>query len=839
MLDAVWIDYFDFTTQLFDRYLYVNEIYDIKISTSYITKNITLNLVDGLNREFNVSYYPDYNNQSIIGSNVFSLISVTESFNTSIGEYNYTFRVILNDEIYDGWDLTGYAIGYGYNDSSGYVPIDNTYNIYNLGGLTQYESNGWAGKTEGGNVYEIYAADTRASIMIDTYDFDVIPQALPPDESERDLINYLQSDWYIHNPVRNETFDMHPTGRLLSTGWGATARPYTSYPLGFHIYDDNVTATRQLYIEKEFRRNITATDGEIVYVQFNTMNIDPNTYGGQFRVQEQSINKHGSSWIALQMRWNSTGGLDVYNSTLGGWTDIVKTSIYGWYNITAALDVSDKTVDIWVEGFKYIDDLPFTDNFADQLGCIFFGTINTVTTNNNFYIDDVYVYTDFDANYGGRAKAETIYRKLQHWSMKFGYGIEAPDGVQEESMQQGWIAFGVEYLFDNNFVQVYKVNVTPVDVGLKGENNWVKWRINWYNNKTSTPDKTDYLFTLYEFDNQIEDVSIIQREMSSFYFDMWLSSENASSKVGGRINGEWFGMSDKAPRWQFWRTNWTPKYTDVVESVYTTNLIDELGNKRYSKEVKLEKLWCEVYRTNYSTFHYKIRDISYLERKEQFGLTDLKGIDTPPNTPPKVPDMSHSAWLSPLYALFRSLGRILIDAIISASQAVFGGLDQLLVAIGLPPIFSITIRILTQVYRIIVIILRNLETLVDNSIDILVIFSSSILLFIPRYIYMITMLFNVFIEFYTTTVSLFTGGIGGIGNIWTLNDVYSFFQLWLICIFPFWEMERCAKSKDGVGQLAKDASTAYGMLMKLFDTSRDLIGFIMDGVRAIINLVRG
>ncbi|GAG53910.1 unnamed protein product, partial [marine sediment metagenome] len=240
---------------------------------------------------------------------------------------------------------------------------------------------GWAGHEQGDHPFEVFSADTRTPTLIELYDWDLRSDPLPVNEDETALLEEIRADWRIHLPYRTATADMYPTHRLDSYA-DPTNRGYYggSYPFSFLIKDDAVHLNRQLYMEKEFRRVIDASHNELVTVQWATMNPDVNLNAGQFRVQDQSINREGSAYIAVQIRFNASDGLQYYDSGLSNWVELVEVSDYDWYLIQCEFNLTTQTVDIYVNTVLKADDAPFVDEECTRLGAFFMGTINSVTT---------------------------------------------------------------------------------------------------------------------------------------------------------------------------------------------------------------------------------------------------------------------------------------------------------------------------------------------------------------------------------------------------------------------------------------------------------------------------
>lgn len=742
---------------------------------------------------------------------------------------NWDFHILLTQNMPDQYDVPIYVKASGPYGNLNWTLVS-VVDIYNEGGATNYSFVGWSGHETGDHPFEVFSADTRTPTLIDLYNFDVRSEPLTVNLFESSLLSEMRADWLIHLPYRDTDADIYPTHRLASYA-DASDRGYVSYPFSLYVEDQAVDAGRQLYLEKEFRRVIKTSMEELVTVQWYAMNPDTDQQAGQYRIQTQSIKRTGSANYAVQMRFDSADEIDVWNITGGGtWDTLVAAADYDWYKIRCELNMTSQTVDFYV-GDVFQASAPFAEE-CNKLGAFFIGTINSVTTLNRFYTDDVWAYTDFDLALGGIADVSQTYRKLRSWNMHLGYGIESPDGVRDGAMEQGYIEFGVDYVFGTAWVPELSVRITPNATDLSARNNWIKYKVEWNHTSTGEIIKTDYIFGLYEADPKLG-VDFLQRELTSLFADLWVDQANSSSVVGGRLNVEWYGISDKAPWYQFWGQEWKPKITDVDRSQILMPLMDENGTIRQAYEIKLCRIWARSFRTDYGTFHHKITQISQFDTNEVLGFNRFEGQDTPFFNEPKTPSMSNAGLFGPVYALIGAIGNAIVTAMISGANGFIGLADSLLVFLGIETgFFHTIITFLGLIPTYIIDLMLMVGSALDQLLGVIVPVFELVTFVMTFGLVFLGQLVSKQLEFWRLVVDIFQGGAGMPFNFWVDFNLQAFFTLALVML-PVTLYDRWSVARDPMATAQADISFAmttaefilglYGTIVEILTNLVDLI----------------
>jgi hypothetical protein len=740
---------------------------------------------------------------------------------------SWDFHILLTQNIGDQLDVPIYVQATGPVGNLDWSLVS-TVNIYNEGGLTNYSFVGWSGHETGDHPFEVFSADTRTPTLIDPYNFDVRSEPLTVNQDEAELLAEMRADWLIHLPYRDTDADIYPTHRLASYA-DASDRGYVSYPFSLYVEDQAVDAGRQLYLEKEFRRVIRTSQEELVTVQWYMMNPDTDQQAGQYRVQTQSIKRTGSANYAVQMRFDAADQIDVWNISGGGtWDPLVAAADYDWYLIRVELNMTSQTVDYFVGGV-FQASAPFAEE-CNTLGAFFIGTINSVTTLNRFYTDDVWAFTDFDLALGGIADVSQTYRKLQSWNMHLGYGIESPDGVRDAAMGEGYIEFGVDYVFGTEWVQELSVRITPNATDLNARNNWIKYKVEW--NHTGEIVKTDFIFGLYEADTKLG-TDFLQRELTSLFADFWVDQANSSSIVGGRVNVEWYGISDKAPWYQFWGQEWKPKITDIDRSQLLMPLKDENGTIRQAFEIRLCRIWARSYRSDFGTFHHKITQISQFDTNEVLGFNRFEGQDTPYFNEPKTPAMSNAGLFGPVYALIGAIGKTIVTALISGANGFIGLADSLLAFLGIESgFFHSIISFLGLIPTYIIDLMLMVGSALDQLLGVIIPVFELVTFVMTFGLVFLGQLVSKQLEFWRLVVDIFQGGAGMPFNFWVDFNLQAFLTLALVML-PVTLYDRWSASRDPMATAQADISFAmttaefvlglYGTIVEILTNLVDLI----------------
>jgi len=272
---------------------------------------------------------------------------------------------------------------------------------------------------------------------------------------------------------------------------------------------------------------------------------------------------------------------------------------------------------------------------------------------------------------------------------------------------------------------------------------------------------------------------------------------------------------------------------EVTESMFYDNVHDSNGNIISATNIDYVEFWSEVGKV---TGNDRIRSQGFLMKNKRFAEDILYGVDTPALVETKVLDMPQMGFLAPLIKMLSRIREFIVNGIISVLGLLGKLVDNLLVAIGLPPLMSVFYNFLVGIYNIFEVIFASFGLIVDWIVISLQNFISSIFLVIPRYLYFVGMVVTVFIDYYNNIVLLFTGGIGGMNNFWVHYNVAEIIELYLIAIFPFIEIARIESSDEPLQTLSNDVSLFVNFIKGIFEIAGKFLEYAMNIIKAIIGV---
>jgi len=621
------------------------------------------------------------------------------------------FYVMFHEPVADTVNTSVYLRAETSDRDTGWEDSDYDFSIYNIGGKTTDTFSGTAGRLTGGEGFEIYAGDTNTKVLISNENFDVrkwpgVPGFSIYDE-EMLLDDLTEWDFYFYERVEDE-HTIFPTN-IVPTGY-SSMKTFNSRPYGLRFYSYDHGTIPDNHGERQFSRAITAANDEMVNVTFYAMNPSTSNSSGMIGVTDESwiegvIGGGSLATIdhAVVFFWGGNGSIGIYNGT----TEIYPASYVGgtWYNYTFWINMTAQTYDFYVDGVLNETDVNFYSNQTTSIEYIRFSNSNTAPTgyvnHTHFFIDDLFVETDFDGNYGGYAEAKTVHRNLQHWHMSFDWAVEDVEFVQGPSIndqkhayietfeEEGYVMLGWDVCIDGTWQNnILYANVTIKDgLILKKDSNWVLFNIDWYNYTTKISSET--LYGLFEGWTGIK-TDEGGKNVIGWHWDIWFNLKDYSTWIGARLNTEWYGMKRNYPGWMPWVSDWNPAVGDRSYSDAFTRLRKSGSSTIESvKEVDLVRSWVYVYRTNVSTFHYKIQNI---EGESFQTATEMQGVDTPPLIATKTPQTPGGFMTTSLGAIFKrvidQLSASLTYGLMSLWGYFAGFLNTLAAWAGAPDFFT-------------------------------------------------------------------------------------------------------------------------------------------------------
>lgn len=295
---------------------------------------------------------------------------------------------------------------------------------------------------------------------------------------------------------------------------------------------------------------------------------------------------------------------------------------------------------------------------------------------------------------GSSAKAETIFKRLQHVHMLVELnhnGTWNPTNGDWEDFDGGYFEYGIDYEMNGEWVQGWKVRMYPTNYLVGHQNsgsdhNWVGWSVEWYsfNDGTGIYDKIkeDIIYSnSWSYDTEGSTNGYINRTSSQMWIDLWFNRMNSSTVIGGRVNAYYYGMYEKGNLW-FGYGTFSPMFGDTTASMYFNDLYDEDGNIKNCYKIEKVKFWSKVTKISGSDRTWKMHNYQILDWK----VADdrMEGINTPVLIETKVLDMPQGGFMTPLVNAIGSIGNLVWKGALGFIRVFIGAIDSFLVYLGLP-----------------------------------------------------------------------------------------------------------------------------------------------------------
>jgi len=432
-----------------------------------------------------------------------------------------------------------------------------------------------------------------------------------------------------------------------------------------------------------------------------------------------------------------------------------------------------------------------------------------------------------------------VYRKLQWWHSQFALDVSDND-VFDTKENTGDVEIHLQYLENGIWQDIIYVSFDIVNgavdpSGAGAGKAWVDIAWNWYgrNDAGNMASVRNGYFVAYPDcgDDVSSDATTLQ-----LWADLWLDRANNSKAVGGSLNPYYYGMDETG--WLLFNS-WRPIITNTTFGTVTIPLRNSTGSVIQADQMDLMRIstWV-ITGSNLDTNVWAVRDF----KNQDYLLAEgrLRGIDKPPIVEPIVIDMPSSGFLSGLRKAINALGQTLINALAGAWKSSLGLIDTILEFLGFGEgVFSSLIYVLGEVLDIFDLIIAEFEDIINYAINSITDLLSLVVAVGGRVVFTVNMFVSTILSFYNALVSLFTGGWGNVGDIWGSYDILSWLQLFLVAIFPFWEMDRISKSQNKIGVIKEDVETFIGALTGIMRVFLILWGLIQSLFNLIMNIIRG
>lgn len=378
------------------------------------------------------------------------------------------------------------------------------------------------------------------------------------------------------------------------------------------------------------------------------------------------------------------------------------------------------------------------------------------------------------------AMSNVTYRRLQGYHTLF--YVKAPKTMMDTD--EGYtdrhrFYFGIDFCpYGEEWIQGWYVRVYNNETWVGATKIHVTWAIDWFYRGVQIGD-TELMESFFEWDSTTTD------GFAGLYVDLWFNKVNASSMVGGRINSEYYGMTDTANTWlRWWNTNWGPTSTNVTQSMMFTPLTNTAGDTISIKQLKMMRVWSRIESgvntgNNYTwtLTDYDLQDFKTVSPREK-----MQGIDTPTLIDTKVVHMPNTGFYASLVAAVQNQMNMIATAISYGGLQLFsvfvGFLDSVAAIFGYPKLF-------TNLFAWIASTWGWMVTSFTNGI----LFLTQIFLFVAVSFTDLLAIFTVFvtnfITIWSTFVDYITGGYGTGLNMIEALGIMSWLQLFAI-FYPLW-----------------------------------------------------
>lgn len=584
--------------------------------------------------------------------------------NTSqVDFYNVTYSIYFEDTIIDAWNIDVQTFGVDENGTaSSWSTTTDLFNIYNLGGRSQlYDQSGNSGRVSGGDVFDLFAGGG-------TYN--------PPDIME-EYWEYGQIQTNIWEIELNA--DVDPTHDISIVDWPYQSNtPYEFDHFSLKMFDNNV-GSQFATIWTELDPETTATYSVQVYARVSSNIIQGYSY---IRLTYYGP---GVTTDVCVLRFGFTSDTDTFYAD-----DDVGTHSLGidyvadtWYNITFHVDQINDQYDIWINGVLRANDYSFVYAIdPNRLKMEIDAWNGTRTT----YFDSIKAWRDFSGGTGGQVTSYSIYRKLQHFYGFIEFETEdfaISNNVNEDVYEQGYFEFGLNVCnLEDVWYQQFKARISVYDGRLNDENNWILWKIEWFERTNLI--RTDYQYSYWEGYEGNAD-------FTRLFIDLWFNKANASSYIGGRVNSEYYGMNDHSAwylRWFIGR-DWSAMVHERSYSLFNYDLLNSTNDIYSSRTITLFQPWVKIYRSNNYDFIYQVKfnELGFTSASGKY-----EGIDTPTITETKIRDMPQSGLVHSILQGFRTAMMYLYNGIVYGALLIWGVLVSFLDTVagwlGYPKLFS-------------------------------------------------------------------------------------------------------------------------------------------------------
>ena len=457
-----------------------------------------------------------------------------------------------------------------------------------------------------------------------------------------------------------------------------------------------------------------------------------------------------------------------------------------------------------------------------------------------------------DGTAGSSARAEQIYRKLQHihFLIEIDMDQEWNEGNGEFDITPavGWIDIGIDYRLNGTWVlgSYVRLYIIDADVGhhnAGNDHNWMEWAVDWYNYDPGTGllqnIRSGSIFTNnWGYDNENLDPDFHNRTSAQIWVDLWFDRTNSSTTIAGQVNAMFHGMREHGSSWWFGYGNFQPMISEYGNAMFLDDLYDEGGNVTDSLKFDLMRVFVEVGKVDIEAGNnetWTIRGIENFNRKQADDR--MQGIEQPAFEETLVLNMPMFQSLNPLIRAIDGLSRSIWMGALGFIKILWGAMDTIFEWAGFGAgFFSILSQfVIETIPDLIIVIMNNLTVLVISFVDIIESIFNLLVVVVPTYVIALGWLAESLIDYWRAFSDIFAGGIVDFSIIEDLA-----LGTWIsagITMLPFYEIWTIIWSKDVSGKLKERSefySALFGGLLGFFRSMVSMVGELVQAIRSFL-----
>lgn len=407
--------------------------------------------------------------------------------------------------------------------------------------------------------------------------------------------------------------------------------------------------------------------------------------------------------------------------------------------------------------------------------------------------------------------------------------------------ETGYLEYGVSYvdLTTNETVDGWYVHIAIVDGdagdhnGLDSANAWVQLNCSWYNNGEYV--KSDQIYAFYDAYHSNDTTTQIDLNI-----DLWLSSQNQNSLVGGHVSSTYYGMTETG--WWLW-SDWGPIYGLQTSSTFYSYLYDSNSNVSVTSNFKYFNVWSKIAKTSEGLGdtscdnHLWAAQCSSLQFIALPTAATLVGINTPvfnPTTTPNMPVGYFAELANQLAEAINSLTYAISTLTSSASSITASVLDSAFSAAGIPNFLTTISDFTGSLNAEFLSSVGYIKDLIVSFFDLFAGFGIFIIEWFGKTV-------TIFISIGTTVTGIIdgTGAVTtGLGDIWAMINIGGWIGIVPIAIVIAWMSsldDRARKMGGGwMGYFMSDIQSIISVLSFILDICWRVVTTAIDlGMRFI------